>query len=54
MKMPCHLVATGTHDLDQLSGIGADSVHPNLFQLAAKCFGLEIGPNVPEEKIASD
>ena len=54
VNMPCHLVATGTHDLDQLSGIGADSVHPNLFELADKCFGLDIGPSNSEEKIASD
>ena len=40
--MPCHLVATGTHDLAQLTETSADSVHPDLFSLAHQCFGLKL------------
>jgi phosphoglycolate phosphatase len=40
--MPCHLVATGTHNLDQLKRTDADSVHPDLFALAREIWGLHL------------
>ena len=49
--MPCHLVATGTHDLEQLAETEAASVHPDLFALARDCFGLELVSS-PVEKPA--
>ena len=51
--MPCHLVATGTHDLEQLAQTGATSVHEDLFALARECFDLDLDPTDPEEIIAS-
>jgi len=51
--MPCHLVATGTHDLEQLAQTEATSVHADLFALARECFDLDIDPPAPEEIIAS-
>ena len=45
VDMPCHLVATGTHDLNQLAETGADSVHANLSELGRECFGLDLDAN---------
>jgi phosphoglycolate phosphatase len=42
--MPCHLVATGTHDLEQLGETNATSVHPDLFDLARERFGMDLQP----------
>ena len=42
--MDCHLVTTGTHDLEQLAQAGATSIHENLFHLARECFGLDLDP----------
>ena len=53
VDMPCHLVATGTHDLEQLAQTGATSVHEDLFALARECFDLDLDPTDPEEIIAS-
>ncbi|MBL62712.1 MAG: haloacid dehalogenase [Opitutae bacterium] len=43
--MPCHVVATGTHDQEQLGETEAKSVHANLSELARECFDLDISPN---------
>lgn len=57
--MPCHLVATGTHDLEQLAQTEATSVHEDLFALAKECFDLDLdSPAMAEdhpdgEKVAS-
>ena len=40
--MDCRLVTTGTHSEEELSDLGALSIHENLFNLARKTWGLDL------------
>ncbi|MFP6899844.1 MAG: HAD family hydrolase [Opitutales bacterium] len=51
--MPCHLVATGTHSLEQLAETDAASVHENLFELGRARFDLDLDPPTAEDEPVS-
>ena len=40
--MACRLVTTGTHSAEELSDLGAISIHENLFDLANEAWGLDL------------
>ena len=40
--MDCRLVTTGTHTIEELSELGALSIHEDLFDLAREAWGLDL------------